>query len=46
MFSTADHVHDWEDIETFCEDCGTHPALWCEDCETMVDLVMEEDPRE
>jgi hypothetical protein len=43
---TDECVHDWSDVETYCEDCGTHPAIYCEECGTLIDLVMNEDPRD
>lgn len=42
----TDCEHDWEEVEVGCEDCGDHPAVWCEECGTLVDLVMQDDPRE
>ena len=39
-------AHEWAEGEVGCEDCGTHPAVYCENCETLVDLVFEDDPRE
>jgi hypothetical protein len=43
----ADHEHVWREGEVACEDCGTHPALYCteDDCEEVLDLVRKDDPR-
>jgi hypothetical protein len=45
MSSTDDCAHDWSDVEMYCEDCGTHPAIFCETCGQLIDLAMEDDPR-
>lgn len=41
-----DCAHDWAETEIGCEDCGTHPAVHCENCGDLRDLIMEPDPRE
>jgi len=39
-------VHEWTEGEIGCEDCGTHPSVYCENCGDLRDLIMEADPRE
>lgn len=41
-----EHVHKWRDSEFYCEDCGSHTSMRCEECGESVDLVMEDDPRD
>jgi peptide methionine sulfoxide reductase MsrB len=41
-----DHVHEWIECDAFCEDCGSHPGLRCEECDAVIDLIYEDDPRE
>lgn len=40
------HVHEWEPGAVGCDDCGEHDAVYCEGCDTLIDLVREDDPRE
>lgn len=42
----APHEHHWEDCEVYCEDCGSHAGVECATCDTVIDLVREDDPRE
>ena len=32
----------WEETERGCEDCGSHAALRCPDCEEAIDTVTRE----
>jgi hypothetical protein len=38
--------HEYEDTEVGCDDCGTHPAVRCDQCGQVLDLIYEEDPRD
>jgi len=38
--------HEWRESETYCEDCGSHPAVYCPVCDRTIDTVMSGDPRE
>lgn len=38
--------HVWHDAEVGCEDCGDHPAVACDGCGEVRDLVWNEDPRD
>lgn len=40
-----DCVHVWIEGEVYCEDCGTHPGLYCDLCLDTVDFIFEQDPR-
>jgi hypothetical protein len=46
MSLLADCNHDWEESEVGCDDCGTHPAVRCDHCGQVLDLVYETDPRD
>lgn len=41
----APHEHHWEDCLVYCEDCGEHAGVECATCDTVIDLVREDDPR-
>lgn len=32
-------VTDWEEVEPYCEDCGTHDGRKCPNCEEWIDHV-------
>jgi hypothetical protein len=48
------HVHVWQEVEPYCEDCGSHPGLRCvaeDDCPDdfdtdWIDLIFADDPRD
>jgi hypothetical protein len=40
-------VHEWSEGELYHEDyMGSHPCVYCENCEYLVDLTVTDDPRE
>lgn len=44
MIDTCPHA--WEETEVGCDDCGTHPAVRCDACGQVLDLIYEDDPRD
>lgn len=46
---TESHVHDWQPCDVVSPDSedenDTHPGVECDGCETVYDLVYQDDPR-
>jgi hypothetical protein len=38
--------HDWYESEVGCEDCGSHTAFRCSECNMVIDTVWGSDPRD
>lgn len=46
MSLPSECVHSWLEVEVYCDDCGSHPGLRCEECDSLLDLIYEDDPRD
>jgi hypothetical protein len=44
VINTCPHI--WLDTEVGCDDCDTHPAVRCDECGQVIDLIYQDDPRD
>lgn len=39
----ASHQHNWIQAESPCMDCGEHGAIYCESCDTLRDIIYDDE---